>query len=222
MGLEGRRSGETGRPWSLRDRLALLASGLFLGGTFALWHLALGLTSVATSTLLVNLAPGFVALDARLFFGRRFGAAFLSGMAMALGGAALLVAGGASGLGGGKRRATDWPRSPWRARRDALLPVARLWGENVLSASWQGWTVLAGVAVSSRTCSARAWSPTPPPGRPRRAAGRLLPGGPAAATDDRGGAGLCDRRRSLGHLAGGGRGDRAGRRGACEVRQPAG
>ena len=64
MEIEGRRSGKPGRPSGLHDLLALFASGLFLGGTFALWHLSLGLTSVATSTLLVNLAPGFVALGA--------------------------------------------------------------------------------------------------------------------------------------------------------------
>ena len=64
MQIEGRRSSKPGRPSGLRDLLALFASGLFLGGTFALWHLSLGLTSVATSTLLVNLAPVFVALGA--------------------------------------------------------------------------------------------------------------------------------------------------------------
>ena len=61
---------------------------------------------MATSTLLVNLAPVFVALGAWLFLGQRFGAAFLIGMAMALAGAALLVAGGTSGSEGEKWRAT--------------------------------------------------------------------------------------------------------------------
>jgi len=64
MGIEGRRSGKPGRPSGPRDLLMLFASGLFLGSTFALWHLSLELTSVATSTLLVNLAPVFVALGA--------------------------------------------------------------------------------------------------------------------------------------------------------------
>jgi drug/metabolite transporter (DMT)-like permease/transposase len=102
MEIEGRRSGKPGRPSGPRDLLALFASGLFLGSTFALWHLSLGLTSVANSTLLVNLAPVFVALGAWLFLGQRSGATFLVGMAMALGGAALLVAGGPSRLGGGE------------------------------------------------------------------------------------------------------------------------
>ncbi len=176
MGIEGWRSGEPGRPSGPRDLLALLASGLFLGGTFALWHLSLGLTSVATSTLLVNLAPVFVAVAAWLFLGRRFGAAFLAGMAMALGGAALLVAGGAPGLGGGEAAGAGLaalaavlyagyylsvsglrPRFSTAAVMAygapaacaALLPVALLSGESLLPDSARGWAVLAGVAVVS-------------------------------------------------------------------------
>jgi drug/metabolite transporter (DMT)-like permease len=176
MGIEGRRSEKPGRPSGARDLLALFASGLFLGGTFALWHLSLGLTSVATSTLLVNLAPVFVAVAAWLFFGQRFGAAFLAGMAMALGGAALLVAGGAPGLGGGEAAGAGLaalaavlyagyylsvsglrPRFSTAAVMAygapaacaALLPVALLSGESLLPDSARGWAVLAGVAVVS-------------------------------------------------------------------------
>ena len=58
--------------------------------------------------------------------------------------------------------------------------------------------------------------------RPRRAAGRLLLGGPAPATDDRCCAGLGDPRRGPWPLAGGGRGGSAGRRGVGEVGQPTG
>jgi drug/metabolite transporter (DMT)-like permease len=36
MEIEGRRSGKPGRPSGLRELLALFASGLFLGSTFAL------------------------------------------------------------------------------------------------------------------------------------------------------------------------------------------
>jgi drug/metabolite transporter (DMT)-like permease len=174
MEIEGRRSGKPGRPSGPRDLLALFASGLFLGSTFALWHLSLELTSVATSTLLVNLAPVFVALGAWLFLGQKFVAAFLVGMAMALGGAALLVAGGTSGLGGGEVAADGLaalaavfyagyflsvsglrPRFSTAAVMAygapaacaALLPVALLSGEGLLPASWQGWAVLAAVAL---------------------------------------------------------------------------
>jgi drug/metabolite transporter (DMT)-like permease len=176
MEIEGRRSGKPGRPSGSRDLLALFASGLFLGSTFALWHLSLELTSVATSTLLVNLAPVFVALGAWLFLGQRFGAAFLVGMAIALGGAALLVAGGPSGLGGGEVAGDGLAAlaavfyagyllsvSGLRSRFStaavmaygapaacaALLPVALLSGEGLLPASWQGWAVLLAVALVS-------------------------------------------------------------------------
>jgi drug/metabolite transporter (DMT)-like permease len=176
MEIEGRRSGKPGRPSGPRDLLALFASGLFLGSTFALWHWSLGLTSVANSTLLVNLAPVFVALGAWFFLGQRFGAAFLAGMVMALGGAALLVAGGTSGPGGGKVAGDGLaalaavfyagyflsvsglrPRFSTAAVMAygapaacaALLPVALLSGESLLPASWQGWAVLVAVALVS-------------------------------------------------------------------------
>jgi drug/metabolite transporter (DMT)-like permease len=176
MEIEGRRSGKPGRPSGPRDLLALFASGLFLGSTFALWHLSLELTSVATSTLLVNLAPVFVALGAWLFLGQRFGAAFLVGMAIALAGAALLVAGGTSRLGGGEVAGDGLaalaavfyagyflsvsglrPRFSTAAVMAygapaacaALLPVALLSGESLLPASWQGWAVLLAVALVS-------------------------------------------------------------------------
>jgi drug/metabolite transporter (DMT)-like permease len=177
MEIEGRRSRKPGRPSGLRELLALFASGLFLGSTFALWHLSLGLTSVANSTLLVNLAPVFVALGAWLFLGQRFGAAFLVGMTAALGGAALLVAGGPSGLGGGDLAGDGLAAlaavfyagyflsvSGLRPRFStaavmvygapaacaALLPVALLSGEGLLPASWQGWAVLLAVALVSQ------------------------------------------------------------------------
>jgi drug/metabolite transporter (DMT)-like permease len=177
MEIEGRRSGKPGRPSGLRELLALFTSGLFLGSTFALWHLSLGLTSVANSTLLVNLAPVFVALGAWLFLGQRFGATFLVGMAMALGGAALLVAGGPSRLGGGEMAGDGLaalaavfyagyflsvsglrPRFPTAAVMAygapaacaALLPVALLSGEGLLTASWQGWALLLAVALVSQ------------------------------------------------------------------------
>jgi drug/metabolite transporter (DMT)-like permease len=177
MEIGSRRSGRPERPSGPRDLLGLFASGLFLGSTFVLWHLSLGLTSVATSTLLVNLAPVFVALGAWLFLGQRFGAVFLVGMALALGGAALLVAGGASGLGRGAAAGDGLaalaavfyagyflsvsrlrPRFSTAAVMAygapaacvALLPVALLSGERLLPASWQGWAVVVAVALVSQ------------------------------------------------------------------------
>ena len=176
MEIEDRRSGKSGRPSGRRDLLALFASGLFLGGTFALWHWSLKLTSVANSTLLVNLAPVFVSFGAWLFLGQRFGATFLAGMAAALDGAALLVAGGLSGLGGGDLAGDGLAAlaavsyagyilsvSRLRSRFSTaavmaygtlatcatLLPVALLSGENLLPASSRGWAVLLAVALVS-------------------------------------------------------------------------
>lgn len=96
MELEGRRTARRARPPGRRDLPALLASGLFFAGVLALWHWSLKLTSVANSTLLVNLAPVFVASFAWLLFGERVGATFLAGLATALAGAALLTVGGSS------------------------------------------------------------------------------------------------------------------------------
>ena len=44
-----------------RTLLALTLAGVFFAGDLALWHWSIGFTSVANSTLLVNLAPVFVA-----------------------------------------------------------------------------------------------------------------------------------------------------------------
>ncbi len=88
-------------PARLSGRAALLGlalAGVFFAGDLALWHWSIGFTSVANSTLLVNLAPVFVALGGRLLFGERFTNTFLVGMAVALTGAVLLV-GGDLGLG---------------------------------------------------------------------------------------------------------------------------
>src|SRR5918999_1362938 len=89
----GDRRTETNRPAGYRDFVGLALSGLLFAGDLGLWHWSIKLTSVANSTLLVNLAPVFVALGAWLIFGERFSATFLVGLVVALAGAALLVGG---------------------------------------------------------------------------------------------------------------------------------
>lgn len=69
----------------------LVISGLFFAGDLGVWHISLKLTSVANSTLLVNMAPIFVTLGAWLLFRQRVTTVFLIGMAVALAGASLLV-----------------------------------------------------------------------------------------------------------------------------------
>lgn len=70
--------------------LALL-SGLFLGFHFATWVSSLALTTVASSVVLVDTAPLFVALFAALVFKERPTAAILGGMGVALVGAVLVT-----------------------------------------------------------------------------------------------------------------------------------
>jgi drug/metabolite transporter (DMT)-like permease len=93
-----REAAPTRRPSGRRALLGLTLAGLYFTGDLALWHWSIGFTSVANSTLLVNLAPVFVALGGRLLFGEWFAYTFLVGMAVALAGAVLLV-GGDLGLG---------------------------------------------------------------------------------------------------------------------------
>lgn len=159
-----------------RTFLGLVLAGLCFAGDLALWHLSIGFTSVANSTLLVNLAPIFVALGGRLLFGERFAYTFLVGMAVALAGAALLV-GGDLGLGArqlfGDTLAVlaalfyaGYILSVSRLRSTlstaavmtygglvtcaALLPVAVLSGEDLLATSLYGWAMLVGIALVSQ------------------------------------------------------------------------
>ncbi len=69
----------------------LAIAGLFFSADLSIWHWSLQFTSVANSTLLTNFAPIFVTLGARMFLGERISTAFLVGMAVAIGGAVMLV-----------------------------------------------------------------------------------------------------------------------------------
>ncbi len=159
-----------------RTLLGLTLAGLFFAGDLALWHWSIGFTSVANSTLLVNLAPVFVALGGRLLFGERFTCTFLVGMAVALAGAVLLVGGD---LGLGLRQLfgdalavlaavfyAGYILSVSRLRSGlstaavmtyggivtclALLPVALLSGEEFLATTAYGWLMLLGIAFVSQ------------------------------------------------------------------------
>ena len=90
--------------WMMRERRAqpdaptpplrwrpLALCGLFFAADLGIWHLSLSLTSVANSTLLVNMAPIFVTLGAWAVFGIRVTRTFLLGMAVGVVGAALLA-----------------------------------------------------------------------------------------------------------------------------------
>ena len=159
-----------------RTVLGLALAGLCFAGDLALWHWSIGYTSVANSTLLVNLAPVFVALGGRFLFGERFAPEFLVGMAVALGGSVLLV-GGDLGLGArqlfGDALAVlaavfyaGYILSVSRLRSvlstsavmaysglaacATLLPVALLSGEDLIATTLFGWAMLAGIALVSQ------------------------------------------------------------------------
>lgn len=71
----------------------LWLAGLMFAADLALWHQSIRFTSVANATLLANLAPVFVTLAAWRLYDERITRRFAVGLAMALAGAALLVAG---------------------------------------------------------------------------------------------------------------------------------
>lgn len=79
------------QPHCPRDFLLLAIAGLFFTGDLSIWHWSLEFTSVTNSTLLTNVAPIFVTVGARLFFGDRITMSFVLGMTLAIAGAAMLA-----------------------------------------------------------------------------------------------------------------------------------
>lgn len=157
-------------------RLLLVAAGLAFAGDLAFWHASIGLTSVANSTLLANLASLFVTLAAWLLFRQRPTALFLIGLGTALAGVVLLVhssvrfaSGGLVGDAFGLVTALFYAAYllAVKALRDrgsgtllimavtstittvVLLPIALATGERMLPASAAGWLDLAGLALIS-------------------------------------------------------------------------
>jgi len=73
------------------SRSFALLAGVCFGSDMALWHTSIALTSVATSTLLVNTTPVYVGLYAVFALRERVHAGFAVGAALALAGVAVLV-----------------------------------------------------------------------------------------------------------------------------------
>jgi drug/metabolite transporter (DMT)-like permease len=90
-------------PASARDYLEVSAPGLFLAGDLAAWHISLHMTSVANSTLLVNVAPIFVTLYSWLVVKQRIRRLFVVGLIVAVVGIVVLK-GGPHSMGGGQLR----------------------------------------------------------------------------------------------------------------------
>ena len=160
------------------DRRALflmLAAGAFFAGDLASWHRSILITSVANATLLTNVTPIFVVLVGWWFFGERVGLRFMVGVALAIGGAALLIGkdlqlstahfyGDALALiaavfYSGYLITISRARSSHTtiivmlvsgvACSALLLPLTLLSGENLVPATAQGWAILIGLAVIS-------------------------------------------------------------------------
>jgi drug/metabolite transporter (DMT)-like permease len=73
------------------DWLPVAVPGILFAGDILFWHWSITYTTVANATLLANLAPVIVTAGAWLFLRERISFAFMAGMALAMGGAALLV-----------------------------------------------------------------------------------------------------------------------------------
>jgi drug/metabolite transporter (DMT)-like permease len=158
------------------DRRLMVAAGLLFAGDLAVWHWSILLTSVANATLLANLAPIFVTLAVWLWYRRRPGGLFLTGMAVALAGVAALL-GGDFRLSGRelagdclgvvtamfyaayqlvvtrlRSRASTSSIMAWSGlvTACALLPLALLSGEQILPATAAGWLKLFGLALISQ------------------------------------------------------------------------
>jgi drug/metabolite transporter (DMT)-like permease len=90
-GWDRRKNPTSRQPAGRRDFLMLALAGLFFTGDLSIWHWSLQFTTVANSTLLTNITPIFVTIGAWFLFGDRITPGFVAGMALSIGGAALLV-----------------------------------------------------------------------------------------------------------------------------------
>lgn len=153
-------------------------AGISLAADLIAWHWCLQFASVAAATLMGNTAPLWVAAVGFLFFGERFGARFLLGMAAAFGGVWLLLAGGDQGLDVHSSLAfvlgmlgaityAGYLRGGKEARRHlstaevmlwgsvaatlVLLPVALATEDTFLPQTWSGWGAVLGLALVSQT-----------------------------------------------------------------------
>ena len=164
------------RPTKLSEFATLALAGLFFAGDMGFWHWSITYTSVANATLLANTAPVFVVLGGWLIFGHRFRPLFLLGLALALGGTAVLMldslslsdrhmTGDLLGVVTGAFYGAYFltverlrARYSTAAIMSCAIPVSALAmliaalaaGEPLIAPTWRGWAVLVGVAVVSQ------------------------------------------------------------------------
>lgn len=159
-------------PSSVRDHVIVAMPGVFLGAELAAWHISLHMTSVANSTLLVNMTPIFVALISWVVFRKAISRVFVAGLAFAVLGVFILKSGdmaigqgsiagdtialGAAGLyagyilllGKARARLSTMAVMVWSTTSATLcvLPFALLMEPEFIPWTVGGWAILAGLA----------------------------------------------------------------------------
>ncbi|MBO9122647.1 MULTISPECIES: DMT family transporter [unclassified Rhizobium] len=96
--IKGRATGPKPETWM--DRGLLILPGVILAVDLITWHLSITITSVASATLLANLAPVFVTIIGVLFMGAAVTRVFVAGLLLAIVGVVILK-GGPAALGQG-------------------------------------------------------------------------------------------------------------------------
>lgn len=160
----------------VREHMRLALAGLFFAGDLGVWHYSIHFTSVANSTLLANMAPIFVTVFGFVLFKERVTRLFLAGMALAIVGAATLMGDSLSlsrqsfvgdllgaltavfyasymlAVGRLRARLGTIVVMFWSTLFTAvcLLPAMWLSGETLVPATWQGWAVLAALALTAQ------------------------------------------------------------------------
>jgi drug/metabolite transporter (DMT)-like permease len=150
------------------EHLLAALPGVFLASDLAAWQTALGMTTVANATLLVNMAPIFVTLGGWLLLGMRVTGPFLVGLATSITGVVVLdgMAAAASGphlrgdaialgaavfyagylllLGQARKRFPTTVIMLWSTIAAALftLPLAFLFEPSAVPATIAGWVIV--------------------------------------------------------------------------------
>lgn len=142
-----------GRPIPGRRQTGLLIlGGLLFGLEISLWATALGLTTVANATLLVNLTPVFAAGLGWLLLRERLSTPVLAGGAVALVGAVILaLARAQSGVGpeGGLGWLGDTLAFSGAVLYAGYLMIVRSLGNSVSVGAVMFWATLSATAVSA-------------------------------------------------------------------------
>ncbi|WP_455189878.1 DMT family transporter [Foliimonas ilicis] len=164
------------RPSGWREIATVSLPGVVLGAELALWHISLHLTSVANSTLLVNLAPVFVVLYSWLVLGKAPKRIFVLALAATILGVVLLQGGsfsaGASTIRGDAIALSAavlyaaYVMMLEKARKNFSAPIIMMWSTSaaavcilpfawttepaLLPATIAGWSMLFGLSWVSQ------------------------------------------------------------------------